>query len=247
MTTHKSDSVRDKCKDYPIYCAFRKYGESLVIETVLEGDNEYCLNIEYKLRPEPKIGWNLLCGGQRGSLGTKASIETRRKQSESRKGVKNHFYGKSHSQESKDKISKAKVGKVSWSEDQRLAMSAKRKGVKKNLSAETRARMSAASSARRHTDESKRKQSEAKIGLYLCWNGPKANKELWACADKAYEFLQQHPDAGERKLSVFACGKDFQCKKLLAKLRSGWNPSEDESWLAFKANYEKERYGTQPI
>ena len=45
-----------------------------------------------------------------------------RKLSESHKGENNHFYGKSHSQETKDKISKANTGK-SFSEERKQNIS----------------------------------------------------------------------------------------------------------------------------
>jgi len=44
--------------------AINKYGwDNLVKEKVLIGKEGYCLEIEAKLRPEDKIGWNLVKGG----------------------------------------------------------------------------------------------------------------------------------------------------------------------------------------
>lgn len=44
--------------------AIKKYGwDNLVKKVVLIGDENYCLEIENKLRPTDKIGWNLVCGG----------------------------------------------------------------------------------------------------------------------------------------------------------------------------------------
>jgi hypothetical protein len=46
--------------------AINKYGwDSLVKEKVLIGKEDYCLDIEAKLRPEDKIGWNLVKGGNK--------------------------------------------------------------------------------------------------------------------------------------------------------------------------------------
>tara|TARA_Y100000780_G_scaffold132785_1_gene119551 strand:- start:274 stop:477 length:204 start_codon:yes stop_codon:yes gene_type:complete len=42
------------------------------------------------------------------------SEETRRKLSEAGKGEKNPFYGKSHSEESKEKMSKSSKGRIPW-------------------------------------------------------------------------------------------------------------------------------------
>lgn len=46
--------------------AIKKYGwDSLVKEKVLIGKEDYCLEIEAKLRPADKIGWNLVKGGNK--------------------------------------------------------------------------------------------------------------------------------------------------------------------------------------
>jgi group I intron endonuclease len=46
--------------------AINKYGwNNLVKEKVLIGKEDYCLDIELKLRPEDKIGWNLIKGGNK--------------------------------------------------------------------------------------------------------------------------------------------------------------------------------------
>ena len=44
--------------------AIAKYGwDNLIKKVILVGDEKYCLNIEYKLRPDDKIGWNIVKGG----------------------------------------------------------------------------------------------------------------------------------------------------------------------------------------
>lgn len=44
--------------------AIKKYGwENLVKSVLLYADKDYCLDIERKLRPAEKIGWNLVIGG----------------------------------------------------------------------------------------------------------------------------------------------------------------------------------------
>ena len=44
--------------------AIEKYGwENLIKEQILIGSEDYCLEIEQKLRPTDKIGWNLVKGG----------------------------------------------------------------------------------------------------------------------------------------------------------------------------------------
>ena len=57
--THKSLKTNVHLKN-----AINKYGwDNLVKKVVLIGEEDYCLEIENKLRPADKIGWNLVCGG----------------------------------------------------------------------------------------------------------------------------------------------------------------------------------------
>lgn len=63
MFAHKSCAKTGK--DSALYNAIRKYGwESLVKEIVLIAEDDYCLEIEKKLRPVPRIGWNIAIGGE---------------------------------------------------------------------------------------------------------------------------------------------------------------------------------------
>jgi hypothetical protein len=44
--------------------AIKKYGwKNLVKEVILVSDNQYCLEIETKIRPNEGIGWNIIVGG----------------------------------------------------------------------------------------------------------------------------------------------------------------------------------------
>jgi hypothetical protein len=81
--------------------AIDKYGWDNLIKTkILVADNDYCLDIEHKLRPTNDIGWNCVAGGGKppSSLGKrfkrktpswnkgkKMSLETRAKVSEAAK------------------------------------------------------------------------------------------------------------------------------------------------------------------
>lgn len=100
------------------YSAIQKYGWDNFDHEVLFNNltkeeaeqKEIDLISQYNSR-DKKFGYNVLIGGGLGTLGLKMSKETRKKMSENRRGENNHFYGKSHSEESKLKMSKAKVGK----------------------------------------------------------------------------------------------------------------------------------------
>jgi hypothetical protein len=45
--------------------AFKKYGEA-IHSVILEAPEDYCYEIEAKLRPSKRIGWNIAEGGHRG-------------------------------------------------------------------------------------------------------------------------------------------------------------------------------------
>lgn len=122
---HLLDSKR--CPHLTFYKALAKYGDKIVVETLVQGSSEYCLDVENKLRPKVKIGWNIKIGGDFGSLGVTASEETKKKLSECRLGEKNHFHGKTHTDEQKAKWRISRGGKP-FSEDAK----AKARETKKN-------------------------------------------------------------------------------------------------------------------
>lgn len=69
------------------------------------------------------------------------------------------------------------------------------------------------------------------------WLKHNANLRVWSIADKLFDTFTQDKSLGAQRL-----GNPFglQANNLtvaLAKLRTGWNPSEDSEWLAFKEQY----------
>ena len=89
---HVQSSKLAKGKNYYMTNIIKKYGkESLVVETVLIGEEDYCYEVEAKLRPSTHIGWNVAIGGVKSGNygGYKLSEETKAKMSASRKGRKN--------------------------------------------------------------------------------------------------------------------------------------------------------------
>ena len=101
---------------YPISHAIKKYGDKLVVDTLVDASEDYCYELEQKLRPNEKIGWNLVKGGSKPP---------------SRQGYK-------HSDEVKKKISEASI-KNKHTEN-KLKAYAKRKGVKRSEESKRRMR-----------------------------------------------------------------------------------------------------------
>lgn len=58
---HKSDAKLGKTTI--LSNAIRKYGKGIIVTAILEGNTEYCLDVESKLRNQERIGWNIVKGG----------------------------------------------------------------------------------------------------------------------------------------------------------------------------------------
>jgi group I intron endonuclease len=97
-----------------------KYGwDNLVKEVVVIAEEDYCLDVETKLRPEKGIGWNIAIGGgkppvTRWNLGKTMSDETKAKVSASRKGITSWNKGVPLSDETKEKLKVSLKGRKTW-------------------------------------------------------------------------------------------------------------------------------------
>lgn len=228
---HLSDAKR--CPHIIFYKALAKYGDKIVLETILEGDIDYCLDVENKLRPTNKIGWNIKVGGDYGSIGVIPSDESRKKMSESHTGEKNHFYGKTHTDEMKAKMSTDRIGTF-VSQETRDKQSKARLGKKMNLSQEQRDAWSLRARSYVTSEETKKKQSEFAKGRYVAWRGAHAT-DVWKIAIAVYQYTLENPTFGAGKVGSIFSYTQNQMKTLFKKLKSGWIPTEDEdyqSWLA---------------
>lgn len=88
---------------YPVQKAIKKYGEALQYKILDAFDSlSEALWLEFTLRPNPRLGWNVAVGGglppdssgeNNPNYGKKTSEETKKKQSERRLG---RFCGKDH-------------------------------------------------------------------------------------------------------------------------------------------------------
>ena len=108
--------------------AIKKYGfDNLVKQIVLVADKEYCLDIEKKLRPSNKIGWNIVAGG-----GNPPAIPN---STSFKKGFIPWNKGVPMDDETRAKVSAAKMGTTSWnkgismSDETKAKVSAGKKGI----------------------------------------------------------------------------------------------------------------------
>jgi len=111
------DHLNPKAKTI-VHKAIKSYGiteDQLKILFEFEEDKE-AFEKEAELRPEAFMGWNQAPGGQGGNLGP-CSEETRQKR-RSHTGEKNGFFGKKHSEKTRDHISKVLMSKdAEWRRD----------------------------------------------------------------------------------------------------------------------------------
>lgn len=131
---YEHTEVANSCGKF-LHKAIKKHGKEnfeLIVLASCIGDRNDLLDLEKKLIKQynsfAPSGYNLTTGGD-GVFGYKhdpkigvmiaqnnklriVSNETKQKMSESHKGSKNSFYGKTHSEITKQKISEAKTGQV---------------------------------------------------------------------------------------------------------------------------------------
>jgi len=137
--------------------AINKYGwDNLVKEKVLIGKEDYCLEIESKLRPADKIGWNLVKGGNkppinRWNAGTKGLTVAWNK-------------GLKMSDEVKEKVRKA--AKEQWQrQGMRELLSSIKKGKPSNMA------------GKKHSPETIERMRLVKIGKPSGKKGMKMSQE----------------------------------------------------------------------
>lgn len=104
--------------------AIRKYGDKIVVKTLLIADDEYCLDIERKLRPHGPIGWNVVAGGGKPPKHGKHSEEAKAKISASLKASQTWRNatrqasaarkGYLHSEAAKSKMKEKAQGRLPW-------------------------------------------------------------------------------------------------------------------------------------
>ena len=143
---HKSDSNRHK--NYAFYNAMNKYGfdniKWEIIDDTAKNENDLSQKEIYWIKyyntyvhAGNSNGYNTTLGGE-GVSGLKYSDESKKNLRKIRQGDGNAFYGKHHTNETKEKMSKSKMGKYKgknnpnydnkWTDEQKSKMSSINKG-----------------------------------------------------------------------------------------------------------------------
>lgn len=226
-----------------VHKAISKYESSIVVDTLVEGSDEYCLYLEEKFRPTEFVGWNMAVGGAAPMLGRKRTQESKNNQSKSQLAanfkhteetkllIGKSKIGKPRSQDLKDKVSLANKGRK-LSSAHKEAISSFNKG--KIVSDETRAKLSSLFKGRPFTEDA-RAANTAYLKSLRPWenNAAKKSRPAWLLADSIWEYMQDFPDFGSRKIA-----KEFKMplghvERIHKAIRNGWNPTQDLDWLSF--------------
>jgi len=135
MFAHKSCAKTGK--EQTLYKAIRKYGwDNLVKEIILISNDDYCIDVEKKLRPSERIGWNIACGG--GEItgfhfkGKKQSPEHLANRRKALIGRVSGMKGKKHTEAAKEKCKLANIGKPKTKEHKQKNSDAHKKRIEVN-------------------------------------------------------------------------------------------------------------------
>lgn len=99
FTQHVQEANRREYAKWHFTRAIKKYGQSLVAETLVVAEEEYCYELELKLRPQNFIGWNMAAGGQRPIRNPDSYGDVWKQK------LREHNLGKEHGQETLNKLS----------------------------------------------------------------------------------------------------------------------------------------------
>ena len=131
----REDEHRNSNSCIKFHNALKKYGDEVVFEVVNSFDDpDHAYWLEQYIRPKPDIGWNLAVGGLGGSKGPQ-SEETIEKRSKSMLGKNTGKKLSPRTDEHKEKLRKANLGKV-FTEEHKNNMSKAKLGVKKGPQSE---------------------------------------------------------------------------------------------------------------
>lgn len=178
------------CKSQPkLYSSLKKHGVnnhvfSVVCETSFSNmlSTEYIIGMQYDVLG--KMGLNLALPNLFGNSNI-ISDESRKKMSDAQKGEKSHMFGKTKSNETKDKISKAHIGKI-FSIEHKEKLSNAKKG--KKLSEEHKLKIKESNKGIVFTKEHRNNLSKANSGSKSIYAkkviDTKTGKE-WGCLKDA--------------------------------------------------------------
>jgi hypothetical protein len=134
--------------------AINKYGwDNLIKKQILIAEEDYCFDIERKLRSKENTGWNIAIGGGKPPL---------RYGNKDRLGKSSWNKGVAWSDEMRQKLSQAHLGQVAWNKGIKSSKDAWNKGV--SWSDEVKEKISVSKKGTKLSDETRAKMSLARKG-----------------------------------------------------------------------------------
>lgn len=116
---------QNKSQNSHLKNAIEKYGwDNLVKTEIVISDEQYCLEIEQKLRPNDNIGWNIIAGG---GMPPKTIRRGFKQPAHVTEAVRKYWTGRKQTQEHRNKISAGLMGRF-VSEETRKKISESNKG-----------------------------------------------------------------------------------------------------------------------
>lgn len=106
---HVKEANRQEYAKWHFSRAIKKYGKQIICETLVIADEKFCYQLEFKLRPENGIGWNMAAGGQRPMRNPESYGEVWKRK------LRECNLGKVHKQESLQKLSD--LSKSCWARE----------------------------------------------------------------------------------------------------------------------------------
>lgn len=219
--------------------ALKKYGkENFTKEILWECDTIEELNekeiffIAKYNSTHRRIGYNIVGGGY-GSLGYDAPAHVRKKWSDRQRGEKNHFYGKKHSEEFKQKVS-AKLKGRKLTPEHRENIGKGNTGKKRSPEHVAKMREQCGEKAsfygRKHTEETKAKLRDIKKAFSQTPEGKEVLRKLHANSGKYQRKTpghmkgRKHTEEAKRNMSLGKLGKKHsEERKASRKWLSGEN------------------------
>lgn len=231
---HVDTSNSKASRQSVVHKAIKSIGkDNLVVDTIVIAEEWYCYDLENKLRPTEKIGWNVAIGGTKppGVKGLPVSQETRDKLSKALKGKRNSpeaiergrqkLIGFKHTDETKAKVSAA------------LRL---RKPTEKMLMLLAERNKARIGSTRDQSSKDKQSQTLKDKGW---WNTKRANPEVWKQAEWLFGMFHEGWTRYKLARAYDGFGKVGDCLESMWKhFSNGWNPSEDQLWLSDFKNKE---------
>lgn len=231
VAEHVKVSNENHDKVYAVHKAIKSIGiENLVCSVLVIGEEGYCYEVESKLRPSERIGWNIAAGGSKppSKLGFKHSEE-------SKELISKIWKGKKRSRESVERSAESRRG-FKHSEESLEKMREASTGRKQ--SAETVEKRVSKVRGQKRTEEQKKKFSDSRLSKNP-WEIKPANIETWEKADFYYDqwLIEKSPFKVARQLGL-------KHKTLVAMFKwfeRGYVPVENEYWLN---TFKEPNYGT---